>query len=173
MLTSLFRKLAIPAVAGVILAAGSAAQAALIHEFVLGGEPVGSVTFSDTTPGTITALELTVDGHTFDQTHVNPFFTTWSIDGDWNLNDFTLRVSDAFLGEGSIELIFLSPASMGISEAVLDSDYIRRFEAFFSAMVTEPDDLILVPVHIPEPGTLAILGVGLAGLGLARRRRRI
>ena len=28
------------------------------------------------------------------------------------------------------------------------------------------------PVYSPEPGTLAILGTGMAGLGLARARRR-
>lgn len=37
--------------------------------------------------------------------------------------------------------------------------------------VTQPGDWIRVVTQAPEPGTLAIFGVGLAGLGIARRRR--
>jgi hypothetical protein len=43
------------------------------------------------------------------------------------------------------------------------------FDAFSGAIATK----IATELQIPEPGTLAIFGLGLAGLGFARRKRMI
>ena len=41
----------------------------------------------------------------------------------------------------------------------------------FSVTLTAPTGIH--PVSVPEPGTLALFGIGLAGMGLARRRKQI
>ena len=53
-------------------------------------------------------------------------------------------------------------------QAILGSESTKTFELSFA--LAEPDDGN--GTTVPEPGTMALLGVGLAGAGLLRRRRR-
>ncbi len=78
-----------------------------------------------------------------------------------NWSDGTAFIGKTNLGAGDI---------IGINMHVITSD--TAFQVIDQAWATQLFVNAVMPMTVPEPATLAIVGIGLAGLGLMRRRKR-
>lgn len=115
--------------------------------------------------GTNGVISNTIAGLT-----VNTFNTTFFSNNDQELSwifDMTDLLLSSIIGDGLITVSVNNDSAVNVFNET-NPDFVA---VGFSYNVLEPDGTGTGTYPVPEPATLALFGLGLAGLGFARRKK--
>jgi hypothetical protein len=163
------------------------AQAGYIYDLTVSGNWTGSggITF-DTLSGSTTAgvsafsfHVATGVGSVQDYDLADLSTATWSIDSLFNLS-LLLTTALVPFGPNQSALLLTNqsgthsvPCSSGAAQSGSLTCFVAASGFFGMAPYGVLTPSLVSITAVPEPGTFALFGLGLAGLGLIRRRRRV
>ena len=116
--------------------------------------------------------------HAIDLAPMTPFYISWSLlPTDWQkVNPYSFTVTDSQTGANVADYSETYPETVGwktyvakIGSDDATSDYTLSFD--YSSDIFPSQDMLLANVAVPEPTSIAILGVGMLGVAALTRRK--
>ena len=167
----------------------SSANAALIHNLSVTGAGFsgsGQITFNTDNGNSAAGVDafnfdvtsvfsIAIPLQSFDENDIN--LINWNIASDWSLTLF-LQTNLVAAGISNVSLVLTNDGALHGNLCQIGSTNSPSYCGMNSSgSILLSRDTVLTPTaiepppQVSEPGTLALFGLGLAGLGFARRRK--